>query len=122
MALKDQLLNKTPDEKAELKARWFSELSLKTFTRGAYTVNLSNLRRSGKVVSVDVSVIKGGVEVLKETFNITNPPILVPDGTTHMEDFVRPNGEIISRPVDNYKEDPAEALKQILIDQIKRRV
>lgn len=122
MTLREQLQNKTADQRARLKARWFSELPTKTFTRGPYQVTLSNFSFVDKTFSVYVVVKKNNVEVLRDTFQFVNPPILVPDGTFHDEQVERPNGEIVTMSVPNYKEDLVEALKQMLIDAIKKQL
>lgn len=86
---------------------------------------------------VDFNAIDGGIEVFArawlngvqvgfgidgsvdiERFRIFNPPIMVADGTTHT---VTPS-DGIGEPheVDNFKEDPQEAVLQTLIHTIKQ--
>lgn len=119
MTLVDQLQNKTPDERARLKARWFSELPTRTFTRGQFQVTLSNHSFVDKTFSVDVVVKKNGVEILRDDFHFVNPPIMVPDGTTRKEVDPR-SGEVFDAL--NFKEDIVEALKTILVDAIKTQI
>lgn len=113
-----QLRNKDSDERSRLKAQWFAELPTRTFTRGEYSVTLSDFKAVDKVFSVFVVVVKDGVEVLRDTFQFINPPLMVPDGTFHEE--VTEKGTTIQVP--NYREDPIEALKQVLIEAIKRQL
>ena len=113
-----QLRNKTSDERARLKAQWFADLPTRTFTRGEFSVTLSNFSAVDKVFSVFVVVVKDGVEVLRDTFQFINPPLMVPDGTFHNE--VTEKGVTITVP--NFKEDPVEALKAVLIEAIKRQL
>lgn len=113
-----QLRNKDSEERARLKAQWFAELPTRTFTRGEYSVTLSNFSAVDKVFSVFVVVEKGGVEVLRDTFQFVNPPLMVPDGTFRTE--VTERGSEIQ--VQNLVEDPVEALRQMLIEAIKRQI
>lgn len=117
-----QLRNKTSDERARLKAQWFADLPTRTFTRGEFSVTLSNFSAVDKVFSVFVVVQKNGVEVLRDTFQFINPPLMVPDGTTHQEEIVGPGSALVTVEVPNYREDPVEALKQLLIEAIKRQL
>lgn len=121
MTLREQLQNKTADERAELKAQWFAQLPTRTFTRGVYSVTLSDFSVVGKVFSVFVVVVKNGVEVLRDTFRFVNPPILVPDGTFH--DEVR-NDWGVDRTIQvaNYREDIVEAFKQMIVETIKNQL
>ena len=60
MTLVEQLQKKTADERARLKAQWFSQLPTRTFTRGQFEVTLSNFSYVGGTFSVDVVVVKNG--------------------------------------------------------------
>ena len=117
--LREQLEGKTSDEKAVIKARWFSELPTRTFSRGVYDVTLSNFSAIDKTFSVFVVVTKNGQEVLRDEFRFVNPPILVADGTFRQE-LDEATGEMMTMP--NMKEDAVEALKQLLIDAIKTQL
>lgn len=59
--------------------------------------------RNGKVIPIDNPLI------------FINPPIKVPDGTVHIEQ----NIDGVDIEVDNYKEDPQEALKEIVYQVIQ---
>lgn len=120
--LREQLVGLTPDQRAVLKAQWFSEVPTRTFTRGVYSVTLSDLSVVGNVFSVFVVVVRNGSEVLRDTFQFVNPPVLVPDGTTHIETVTRPDGTVADISVPNYREDVVEALKQLLTEAIKRQL
>lgn len=119
--LHGQLVGLTSDERATLKAKWFSLLPTRVFTRGLYTVTLSNFSVTGKVFSVFVVVTKSGTEVLRDTFRYVNPPILVPDGT--FQQVIR-NDWGVERTVmiPNMKEDLVEALKQMVMQTIKNQL
>jgi hypothetical protein len=119
MALRDQLEGKTADERAEIKAQWFAALPTRTFTRGDYSVRLSNFAKNSKTFSVFVIVEKNGVEILRDTFRFVNPPILVPDGTFHTETIVATDMTLKHIRVPNLKEDLTESLKQMLIESVR---
>lgn len=120
--LREQLEGKTAEERAEIKAQWFADLPTRTFTRGRYSVTLSNFARNRGTFSVFVVVQKDGVEVLRDTFQFVNPRIRTPDGTFHTETIVRPDGTLFDSKVPNYTEDLSEILKIELIDAIRRQL
>lgn len=121
MALANQLKGKTSEERSRLKARWFADLPTRTFTRGEYSVTLSDFAAVDTAFSVHVVVVKDGTEVLRDAFRFVNPPLMVEDGTFRTETIDSPTGpkEI---QVPNYREDPVEALKQVLIEAIKKQL
>jgi len=125
-SISDQLEGKSTEEKANIKAETIVSLGLS----GEYVSEQYNLR----IDIQSVYKIEGGVQVFAkawrgekqlgfgedgtveiERFRIFNPPIMVPDGTAHIEKVPQGNtGATVEIEVTGYREDPAEALRQSL--------
>lgn len=123
ITIQDQLVGKTCSEKAEIKAESISQLDL-----------VGDYSELGLDISIlSVSKIERGIEVLAkaskngepvgfgkdgsveiERFKFYNPPILVPDGTKRTVTELGKEVEI-----DNFKEDPEKAVRQILAETIR---
>lgn len=80
---------------------------------GGRTVNVSNIgvdEHGALVCTITHPDIPEGAN----PFRFVNPPLMVPDGTTRV--VVDPAG--VERTVDNFKEDAAEAARQMVRDVV----
>lgn len=70
----------------------------------------------GAKLVVNIQAVKNGKNLFVDNPLIfINPPIKVPDGTYHIEQNLEGN----DIEVDNFKEDPAEALKEVIYQVVK---
>ena len=125
--IKDLLLNKTAKEKANLKGQEIAKLvSIPRVKRKDFDIEITELKAiEGGVeffakawdINGQIGFGKDGtVEI--ERFRIFNPPTMVPDGTKRNEEITSGRSTKIVE-VDNFKEDPKEALLLSLEHTIK---
>ncbi len=130
VALRSLLENKTSVEKANIKAQGIvdeiSKKELKDIKRESYDLEIVHIEKIEDGVQAFVRAwtkdgkqvgfgLAGEVDI--ERFRVFNPPILIPD----------PDGDIEERWIDRqgvehinrYREDPTEALLQVLEDTIR---
>lgn len=121
--IKDLVLAKPFIERASFKGREIAKLCKpKSVERGEITVEITEVAPMEGGVTVFARAYKNGRQigfgvdgtVDIERFRIYNPPILVPDGTK--SDVVIDGRQT---KVDNFVEDPEEALMQALLDTIR---
>lgn len=127
--IKDLLTNKTTIEKSDIKSTAFTTLTPVRIKRKDYEIETSAIEKItiGDSVGIQLYVRAwdskgfavgfGDGTVEWERFRIFNPPILVPDGTTHTETVIIGGGPIETK-IDNFKEDLQEALLRVLESNI----
>lgn len=118
------LADKTPEERADIKGRELAKIGhVPRTARAGVDIEVvsaeaipGGLQVFARAWSKDGNQIgfghDGSVEI--ERFRIFNPPVLVPDGTTHLATSTMPNGSLHEFQESNFKEDPQEALLQTL--------
>jgi len=111
-------LLKTSEDVSVTKAQEVSKVSLTDFTRDGFQVSIiSQPHYVEGTVEFSVLVKKDGKKIpISNPIKIKNPPIMVEDGTFYKK--IDEYGEVIESP--NLKEDPAEALRQIIIQLCQR--
>lgn len=113
-----QLVQLPEVERSLFKAQELAKITLTNFTQGIYDVEiLEQPKEKNGYLFISVKAKKSNVDmVINNPLIFKNPPIMVPDGTVHQE-FRASIGAMID--VDNYVEDPVEALKQIIVDTLR---
>jgi len=112
------LESKDPKEMKKEKAKEIHKVSLTSIVDGDVEITILNKTLKETGVTFNIAVKQNGLDVDLKDFNpftIVNPPLMVPDGTFRKE-MVTPTKEM---DVENTKEDPEEALRQILIQTVR---
>lgn len=108
--------DKKAKERALIKAEELSKIKLSDFSRDDYDIKIvSQPKLSGNLLEISVIATKDKKKIeIDNPLQFLNPPIMVPDGTYHKE-------IIFDRETDihNFREDPEEALHQIIVQTIK---
>ena len=116
MKLSEQLINKTQVEKNFAKCDVLQKTLLTQFTVDGFDVTVLEKSIEGDMLKVVVdATFKGKPINIDNPLYYKNPPILVPDGTKRSIT----NNLGVTYEIDNFKEDPEEAFKNIIIDTIK---
>jgi hypothetical protein len=115
------LVGKTSTEKTLIKANTLASVVLDKFELRGYAVVIKELTTEGDLLKVVVSATKDGKEIYPDNpLYYKNPPFRVPDGTFHtviVKD--KHTGLTSERQVQGLKEDPLEALKEIIIETLE---
>lgn len=81
-----------------------------TYNYRGVQIQINSISLDGNRLAVDASATKGGARInVDNPLYFVNPPFCVPDGTTRTEAL-----EGVEVQLKNHKEDPAEALKEIV--------
>lgn len=126
--LGDQFIGKTTLEKASIKGDALVATQYSgTYTDTTYglTIEVTSITKIDDGVQIQARAWKGTDQigfgdgtVDIERFNVHNPPIMVPDGTTHTVTEQISQGRTITAQADNFKEAPLAALQMMLAHTI----
>lgn len=107
-------------ERGRIKARMLAEAlgSSRTFTRGAYTVTVSELRFADPLLAFHLNVTKGGAVLYDDDVAVVNPPIMVQSGTKQVQAHWGGGTQTVTVPV--YTEAPLQALREVVSDAVRR--
>lgn len=116
MNLSEQLFNKTQIEKNIAKCDILNRSAEMQFAMDGYNVTVLEKAIEGDMLKVVVeATFKGKTVNVDNPLYYKNPPILVPDGTKQSVT----NNFGVTYEIDNFKEDPVESFKKIIIDTLK---
>lgn len=102
-------------ERQLYKAQELAKIGAVNFTYEGIDVEIVSIEVYRGALQLHIRASIGGTELMVDNpVFILNPPIMVPDGTVHME--MTSAGEV---EVPNLKEDPIMAMKQVIIDIVK---
>src|SRR3990167_4075747 len=118
------LEGKTALERADIKATEIAKIQPSIYQKADYSIEIVDIEKVDQGVHVFVKATKGGKpvgfgdgSVETESITIQNPPILVPDGTTHTVTIKR-GGKEVQAEEPNYVENVEEALRLVIAQTI----
>ena len=109
------LTEKDPYKKACLKAQTLSEIDLSSFSSGEYQIEIQKLKSHEDFLQMYLTVKRNGARVSIDGFvRFYNPPVIVQSG---VDGEIMRDGTVVEKPF--YVEDPAQALKDMIINLVK---
>lgn len=109
-------------QRALVKAQELSKASVTNFVQDGYNVTITQGPEEVEgVLKVAVDVMRGNKTVeIDNPLLFVNPPTMVIDGQSE-ETIQDPEFGEITKMVNNFKEDPEQALKDIIIQVVKKQ-
>lgn len=123
MTLQDDLRNKTQREAALLKADHLAKVDPGQIIDGKLTISVSGLRyEKGWLVIDSITATNSGVPVDfgdQLPWSVFNPPVMARTGNKKQVQKEM-DGELKMVEEDEFEFNPTEALKQIIVDKVRR--
>jgi hypothetical protein len=118
--ISQSLASKTPAEITQAKADLLAKVPLTQFDLRGYSVIIKELTTEKNMLKVWVEATKDGKPIFVDNpLYYLNPPYKVPDGTFTTAQVRDRSGKTTERQVANFKEDPEEALKEIIVQTLE---